>query len=79
MINTKWLELENTSIYLIKFENIGQLPEWHAVGQITLRQIHPNTNPRWYAYSIGTQAGNYFIGHFGTKDEAIKIIEDKDY
>lgn len=80
MVNTKWIEIDNTAIYLIKFEDIGILPEWHAVGQIMLRQIHANTVPKWYAYRIGPSVEyQYMIGHFPSKEEAIKSIENRDY
>lgn len=79
MINAQWISLEDTHIYMIKFNNIGELSEWHPVGQVILRQIHINTTPRWYAYSIGMQSDNYFIGHFESKETAIKAVENRDY
>ena len=50
-MSTQWLEAGNTSI-LMEEREVGCLKEWQPVAQITLRQIYPTVDPKWYAWHL---------------------------
>lgn len=66
MINTKWLEVDNTSILMIE-EGIGCIKEWTPFAQVTLRQIYPTVEPMWYVWRLGCVD---VASKFKTKQEA---------
>ena len=74
MTNTKWLEIENTSIFM-KEEEVGCLTEWTPIAQVTLRQIYPTIAQKWYAWGLCDETHSVKI--FDTKAEACSWVVSK--
>jgi hypothetical protein len=68
MTNTKWLEIENTSILMLE-EEVGCLKEWQPFAQVTLRQVYPTVEPLWYVISLNPFSDDAAC-KFATKQEA---------
>lgn len=69
----RWIRFENTRILLHLSSGLGQFPEWHPVGQVTLRQVYENQAPAWYAWVIESEF--VFLGSFETSEQATLAAE----
>lgn len=67
----RWLEIGDTRL-LMQLQNIGELPEWHQIAQVTRRQIYAVVAPMYYAWRCPTEET---IGKFETLEEAIGRTE----
>ena len=76
-MDTKWLEWCDTLILLRKLSAYA-CPEWWPIAQITLRQVYNSAIKQWYAWDNYTSMSGdgIDIGHFDTKELAIKAVEE---
>ena len=75
MNNTKWLNIGDSHIYMVKDDTIGRIPEWRPVGLVTLRQIYETTAPMWFAWDLQPHNHYFFLGKFLILEGAQSVVE----